>query len=180
MSSKLSNIYAKSLIMIAEDKGDEPDNYLKALKQIDGLLSEEWMKQFLAMPNISVSQKSDIIQEIVNNLKLDAVLGNFLIFLLDNGRINIFGNIVKSFENYCDDLYGRVSGIAISAVKLAEKEKKGVKDALSGLTGKKVDLSYKIDENIWGGIVIYAGNIVYDGSVRHIVAKLRQEFGLIN
>jgi len=180
MSRRLSKIYAKSLMMIAKDNKIEPDNYLKILKNLDNVLSKPWMKRFLSMPNISISEKSTVMQELIENFKLDRFLSRFLIFLLDNRRIDIFEGIVEAFKDYCDQLYGRLTGTAVSAIELTKKEKREIERSLGSLTGKSISLDYKVDENIWGGIVIYAGNVVYDGSVRHIVDKLRQQFDLAN
>ena len=46
--------------------------------------------------------------------------------------------------------------------------------AIEEQTGRSVDLSSTVDENILGGIVLQVGNMVLDASIRNRLEKLRK------
>lgn len=177
MNSRLGKIYAKALVMIAQDRHEEPGSYLKSLKQINESMSDEMVK-LITMPNVSTSIRRDIIIEISNKFDLSDTLKRFMIFLVDNGRIDKFSYIVKALGEICDKLYGRISGTAFFAVDISESDKAGISGAIEQITGKHVTLDYKVDSSILGGIVVYAGNVAYDGSVRHLLDKLKLELSI--
>jgi F-type H+-transporting ATPase subunit delta len=53
-----------------------------------------------------------------------------------------------------------------SAVALSDDDKKKYTQALEKRLGRKVHLETEIDENLIGGAVIKAGDVVIDGSLR--------------
>ena len=59
---------------------------------------------------------------------------------------------------------------------LSAKETKALTKTLQQRTGKKVRLQVRVDEALMGGIVVRIGDQVYDGSVRHQLAQLRDQF----
>lgn len=178
MNSQLGKIYAKALMMIAQNRHDEPDSYLNSLRSVDEIMSEDWMKKFVAMPNVSVFVRRDVFREISDEFGLSDILKKFMVFLVDNDRIDKFSYIVKAFGKICDELYGRISGTAFFAVDMSEDDKTDIKNSIEQITGKHITLDYKVDSAILGGIVVYAGNVVYDGSVRHLLNKLKQELSI--
>ncbi len=178
MNSQIGEIYAKALMMIAQNKHDEPDGYLNFLRLVDKIMSEDWMEKFVTMPNVSVSARRDVIEEISDKFDLNETLKKFMIFLVDNGRIDKFSYIVKAFGRICDELHGRIAGTAFFAVDMSEDDKTDIKNSIEQITGKHITLDYKVDSAILGGIVVYAGNVVYDGSVRHLLNRLKQELSI--
>jgi F-type H+-transporting ATPase subunit delta len=53
-----------------------------------------------------------------------------------------------------------------SAAPLNEGQKRTIADALKKRLGRQVRLETKLDENLIGGAVIRAGDVVIDGSLR--------------
>jgi F-type H+-transporting ATPase subunit delta len=43
------------------------------------------------------------------------------------------------------------------------------------MTGKRVNLNFKIDPEIIGGVVTRIGSTVYDGSVKNQLQKLKEQ-----
>jgi ATP synthase F1 delta subunit len=62
-----------------------------------------------------------------------------------------------------------------SAVELDAKTVKEIGDKIADQTGRKVELSAQVDEDILGGIVVRVGNAVLDASVRNRLEQLRKQ-----
>ena len=71
---------------------------------------------------------------------------------------------------YCER-YGIITADIQSAVPLSDAQKSRLREKLSALTGKTVELSCKVDPALIGGIRLTVNNTLFEGSVR---AKLDQ------
>ena len=65
-----------------------------------------------------------------------------------------------------DERLGFVRAELSSAVTLDERQKAGLADELSRLTGKKVRARFQVEPELIGGVIARIGSTVYDGSVR--------------
>ena len=63
-----------------------------------------------------------------------------------------------------------------SAVELDAAQRAEIQKALVKLTGKNVLLDTAIDPEILGGAITRIGSVVYDGSTRSHIDRLRQSF----
>jgi F0F1-type ATP synthase delta subunit len=52
---------------------------------------------------------------------------------------------------------------------------KQVGDEIAKQTGRDVELSSTVDENVLGGLVLRVGNVVLDASLRNKLEKMRRE-----
>jgi F0F1-type ATP synthase delta subunit len=50
-----------------------------------------------------------------------------------------------------------------------------VGDTIGEKTGRRVDLSSRVDPDILGGIVVRVGNIILDASIRNRLEQLRKQ-----
>jgi F-type H+-transporting ATPase subunit delta len=56
---------------------------------------------------------------------------------------------------------------------LADPQRRELEDELSRLSGKKARLTFTIDPALIGGVVARVGSVLYDGSVRGQLERLR-------
>jgi F-type H+-transporting ATPase subunit delta len=73
-----------------------------------------------------------------------------------------------------DEQLGVVEARARVAYPLAEAEKAGLVEALKKMSGKDIRLHVDVEPGLVGGLVVRIGDTVYDGSVRHQLASLRE------
>jgi F-type H+-transporting ATPase subunit delta len=62
-----------------------------------------------------------------------------------------------------------------SAVELDEGLVKGLGERIEEQTGKKVELTSKVDPDVLGGLVLQVGNMVLDASIRNRLEQLRKQ-----
>ena len=60
------------------------------------------------------------------------------------------------------------------SVREARDRARGLEGALASLTGRSVSMTTRVDESIIGGVVARIGSVVYDGSVRRQLEKIRE------
>ena len=62
-----------------------------------------------------------------------------------------------------------------SAVELDEGLVKGLGERIEEQTGKKVELTSRVDPDVLGGLVLQVGNMVLDASIRNRLEQLRKQ-----
>ena len=97
---------------------------------------------------------------------------NFVRLLVENHRLMLLPEIAMQFEMLKAEAEKRVDATVTSAFPLEDSQLKQLSEALKRKFGREVKLTAQTDKNLVGGIVIRAGDIVIDGSVRGRLAEL--------
>ena len=101
---------------------------------------------------------------------------NFLILIGENGREDVYQQIVKRFIHLYDEVRGVEVAQVISAIELDEKILSRIQKHVAKLTGKTINIEVEIDEDIIGGYILKIGDYQYDASIKNNVQRLRREF----
>ncbi len=91
---------------------------------------------------------------------------NFLKLLIEYGRIAVLPEIAEHFEALKADIENTVDVTVTSATALNAAQQSEISTALKARLGRDINLETEIDENLIGGAVIRAGDVVIDGSLR--------------
>lgn len=165
--------YAQALLDIGVDR----DNYTDLRDQLDDLVAiYEASKPFrtaLLNPSIRLDERRSVVRALAKTRGWDQMLVNFSLLLLDNDRFRLAPTIAREFGKMVDEKSGNVRARVTSAVELSDTQKKGLKVALGEITGKEVLLETDVDESLLGGAVARIGSMVYDGSVKSQIERLR-------
>ncbi len=121
----------------------------------------------------SLEQRHKLIDGFLRRLGADALLGKFLHYVLERGRINGAPEIARAYRRMADEAAGRINAEITSAAPLSPDALSKIKRALETATGKQVITSTKVDPELIGGVVAKVGSYVVDGSVRSSLAQLR-------
>ena len=97
---------------------------------------------------------------------LDGMGRRFLELLLENRRIVVLPEISDLFEQLKAEAEHRIEAEVISAGDLSAAQQRAIAEALEKRLDRKVNLNTRVDSSILGGVVIRAGDLVIDGSVR--------------
>jgi len=100
---------------------------------------------------------------------------NLVRLLGENARLALLPTVLDQFEKIREQTEKRITAHVVSAQPLSESEAVNIKSALSKRLNREVELDNEVDENLIGGAIIHAGDLVIDGSVRGGVAKLAGE-----
>lgn len=113
---------------------------------------------------------------------LDAVLGdahqlvrNFLRLLVEKGRIDEIEAIQREFEVLCRRAEGVLNVELTTAFELSEEERRSIVGQIEQASGRKVEATASVDPDLIGGLVLQAGSLRVDSSVRGRLERLRHE-----
>lgn len=173
IAGSLARRYAKALIMIGlEDKAVEKyDAELSAFDQV--VTGSAELRQVMEDPTVLPSSKRKILEGIVTAMTLSEPVHNFLLLLAEKGRVQFFHAIRTEYRRMADEQAGRATATVTSATPLADEVKTTLVEKLSRISGRKVELTQKVDPELLGGMVAEIGGTVYDGSLRTQLKALR-------
>ena len=93
--------------------------------------------------------------------------------VIDHRRVAEFGSIVEAFETLLDERLGFVRADVSSAHALTDPQRASLEAQLSRLSGRTAKVKFSTDPALLAGVVARVGSVVYDGSVRGQLERLR-------
>ncbi len=145
----------------------------KQLEEIVQLLkAQNKLKQLLLSPLIPKVEKGDLLSKIFGQ-KIDPLLLNFLLLLLDKGRLAALPDITNAFKQNLQAKSGILDAHLETAIPLELKQKKRLLQNLEHHFKKKIDLKERINPNIEGGARLYVGHYILDTTIRKQLSRLK-------
>ena len=171
--------YAEALYEIAVEN-NLVDRLEEELKAVLGVLEESvQLKKVLFHPRITAAQKKEVLAGLFAG-RVSEVAMNFLGILVERRREAYLDNITGYFTDLADKARNISDVKVTSAVELNDGEKKALTAAMASCTGKKVRLSYDVEPQLLGGVVVRVGDKVIDGSVLARLQNLREHLRQIS
>ena len=165
--------YARALFEAARDEGrldpvrEELGDFVEAQRQVPEL------RGLLRNPQIDHRAKAAALEELLGGD--EKLVRNFLLLLAEKNRAGVIEEISREF----DRLVARAEGILdvelTTAVELSDEETRGVISQIEKASGRKVEATQRVDPDLIGGLVLQAGSLRLDASVRGRLDRLRQE-----
>lgn len=100
---------------------------------------------------------------------------NFVRLLVENRRLTLLPEIAAIYESLKAAAEARVEASVTSAFPLGAAQLKTLEQGLKRRFGREVHLTATVDSSLVGGVVIRAGDLVIDGSVRGRLTGLATE-----
>ena len=166
--------YAKALVNLAE-KGNDLDNAGKNLTAITEVYKENSeLRQVLSDTKVSSRVKQEILKDVLNTIKTSKLVDTFSRYLLAKRRIDFLPDIERAFNLLLQEKLGRIEADVTAAYELPKETVKNLVNAISGYSGKEVEVNVTIDPSIIGGIITRIGSTVIDGSIQTHLNQIRQ------
>lgn len=167
--------YARALLLIGDKSGagDKLGSELESLAQAFAVSRE--LRATVANPLFPAPKRRAILEKITEALKLSPTMRNFLLVLLEKGRLGSIPEIERAYQALHDEKVGQLRAKVTSAKALPAAALARIEAALSKLTGKKVLLETTQDPELLGGLVAQVGNLRFDGSLRSRLDTIRKE-----
>ena len=174
---KLATRYARALLAALATGADQnlADEFLTALAKSIG--SNDELRGFLLDPVNSATAKKSLLESLCATHGAPERVKTFLGMMVDNARLPSLHSIAEVFHVERESGQGMVSGTLTAAAPLSPEHRTRAAEALSKITGKKVNLTISVDPGLLGGAVAQVGSMVYDGSLRTQLARLRSTMG---
>lgn len=166
--------YAKALLAI----GKEANNLSALLKDVEAA-AELWasnreLQSTLANPQIGISSRRKIWNDVIQRLGVAPVSRSFLNLLFDKTRLAQIPSIARELSKLCDMAENRLRAEVITAAPVSDEIAARIKAALQHKTGKSVSVTKRVDPGLIGGVVTKVGDLMYDGSLKTRLNRMKE------
>ena len=170
--TQVGSVYGEALYTLAWDEGLSVQ-ILEQMRALGESFSQEpGFLRLLGAPNLSKEERCGIVDECFRG-KVHGYVLNFLKILTENGSARHVGDCVDAYVELYNQDNGILSVTAVTALPLTDAQKQKLTQKLDGLTGKKVQLTNRVDPAVLGGVRLdYDGKRV-DDTVSHRLDAIR-------
>lgn len=173
-SPELSRVYADALVGAAEAQG----NVEPVLDELDAIVADVLVPHpkfaaLLASPLLPQHEKDRILVETFEGRALPTVV-QFLRVLNRRGRLGLIASLARAARATWDRRQNRRPVAVRSAMPLDDAQQTALRDRLSRLLSATPILHVSVDPSLIGGLIVQAGDDVYDASVRNQLEQIRQ------
>jgi F-type H+-transporting ATPase subunit delta len=166
--------YARGLVRTLKEE-EEFLAFRQQLKNLVDLMATRPEVNFgLTSPFVPRTRRLEIIKKLGEQHQFDRRMVNFLSLLVENERMFLLKDILKELETSWAEEHGFAVMEISSAVELTDEEKEKLRQTLEKIERKPVRLSFRLDPEIIGGLVLKKGNIFYDVSIKGHLLKLKE------
>lgn len=166
--------YAKAIFDLATQENRVSD-WAQLLTDLTLLVKDSHFVQFLDNPSLTKLHSKQFLKAVLNeiNPKTQSLssLEAFIDLMVESKRVRALGEIAKEFFRLRDVHEQRLAIKVQSYHPLSDIQKDKLSAALVKRFSQGVTLEEEIDKSLLGGIIVRAGDLVIDGSVR---GKLNQ------
>jgi F-type H+-transporting ATPase subunit delta len=174
-SQQVGRVYAEALLSAAAKQG-KADAMLDQLDSLvrDVFASSPDFERFLASRAIRRHAKQQVIESTLGG-KADPMFVNFLLVLNDNDRLNAIRPIWSTYRNMYDVKQRRIRVKVRSAAALSPAQEERLKKDLHDAYNLEPLIEVRVEPDLLGGMVVQVGDMLFDGSVRSQLDRLRNQ-----
>ena len=166
-------MYARALFDAAKEQGrlngvrTELADFVSAANDVPEL------RELLRNPQLDPRAKVSMVEELLG--ETDELVRNFLILVVQKGRGGELDGIQREFERLVAQEERRLTVALTTAYELSDDEAAGIVAQIERAAGRRVEATRSVDPELIGGLVLQAGSLRVDASVRGRLDRLRQE-----
>jgi F-type H+-transporting ATPase subunit delta len=127
----------------------------------------------LENPEIESHVKADVLDQVLGGA--DELVRNFLRLVVEKGRAAEVREIAQEFETLVAAEQRVLDVELTTAHELSDADFERILADIEEKSGRKVQASRTVDPDLIGGIVLQAGSMRLDASVRGRLERLRQQ-----
>jgi len=168
--STLARPYASAVFKLASQE-DKFDLWSEMLGFLASLARDPQLEAIIDDPRIDNAQLVELINSIAGG-RFNEHMQNLVRILADNDRLGVAGEIARQYEEQKATAQKRERVEVVSAYEVNPKFKQSISAAMAKRLGCEVELETRIDRDLIGGVIIRAGDMVIDASLKGRLAKL--------
>ena len=171
--SVVHRTYAQALFEAAQERGrlaqvhEELDDFAAAVAEVPELRS------VLRNPQVDPRAKAGLLEELLGDA--DELVRNFLRLTAEKGRVGEIEEMARELDRLVARAERRLDVELTTAFELSEEDAERIVAQIEEASGRKVDATRTVDPDLIGGLVLQAGSLRVDSSVRGRIERLRRE-----
>jgi F-type H+-transporting ATPase subunit delta len=166
-------IYARALFDAAKDRDrlarvrEDLGDFVAAVEEVPELRS------LLRDPVLDPKEKAAALDSILGGV--DELVRNFLLLVAEKNRTAQIEEIAHEFDRLVAAEERRLEVELTTAFELSDKEAKSIVGQIEKASGRQVDATRSVDPGLIGGLILQAGSMRVDASVRGRLNRLRHD-----
>ena len=170
---QISDRYASALYDLAVEK-KLVDSVLEDLTNLKNILKEnKELNLVIKSPLITAMDKLNIFETLLKKINANELTSTFVKVIEKNKRFSSLASIITQFMNINSQKRGDVLADITSAGELNDDQKNNITNQLKSILGDKLSLSFDVDKNIIGGLIVKVGSKMIDTSLANKINKLK-------
>jgi F-type H+-transporting ATPase subunit delta len=165
--------YARALLDVSRKEGDPQ----AADRELDAFVAmvrgHADLARVLVNPAIPAARKSGLVKELLARLQTGPIVSKLLVLLADRDRLVLLPDPVEEYRRRLMDSMNVAQAEVTSAVPPPPDAVESISRAIAERTGRSVALTARVDDGLIGGVVTRIGSVVYDGSVKRQLEKMK-------
>lgn len=129
---------------------------------------------FLESPHVKISDKVKLLDKVFAG-KLHPLLLRLVHMLAERRRSTSLDEVLSLFLERINEISGIFYAVIATAFNLSDNDKTKLKEAMEHYTGHKLDIDFRVEPGIIGGVVFRSGDLLIDGSIRNSIDALRHQ-----
>lgn len=160
-----SRRYARALFQVAKSL-NRTEGFLEEFRELSKIMLENReLRDFLDYPNITNSEKKNVIQEIFKG-RVDQEIIQLIYILLEHNRLERIRAIYYDYKYLVyKDKHMKIA-YATTAVKMKDEEMDMLKNKLSQKYNCDIEIQNIVDPGVIGGVYLRVGDRIIDGTIK--------------
>jgi F-type H+-transporting ATPase subunit delta len=169
----VARTYARALFEAAKDAGrvdevrDELATFVEAVNEVPEL------RALIRNPELDPPTKAAALEAVLEGA--DELLRNFVRVVTEKGRAAQLAEIAREYEAFVAAEERILSVELMTAYELSDDEASSIVKQIEQASGRRVEAARTVDPNLIGGLVLKAGSLEVDSSVRGRLDRLRRD-----
>jgi F-type H+-transporting ATPase subunit delta len=169
----VARTYARALFEAARERGridevrEELASFLDAVEEVPEL------RAVILNPELDPPQKAAALEAVLAGA--DELLRNFVRVVSEKGRAPMLDEIGREYELLVAAEEKILSVELTTAYELSDDEAAAIVKQIEDASGRRVEAERTVDPDLIGGLVLKAGSLEVDSSVRGRLDRLRRE-----
>jgi len=171
--SAVHRTYAQALLEAAQDAGRLEQVHSDLADFATAVTDVPELRAVLRNPQIDARTKAGLLDELLGGA--DELVRNFLRLVAEKGRGGELEEIAREFERLVANEERRLNVELTTAYELGDDEARELVKQIEQASGRKVEATRSVDPALIGGLVLQAGSLRVDASIRGRFERLRRE-----
>jgi F-type H+-transporting ATPase subunit delta len=163
--------YAQAVFDLALESGTE-EAWLGDLTTLANAAEDSVVGEFFTSPSVPEERKQAAAEQLLPGTERQ-LARNLAFMLISRRRFEILPDMLEVYRDRLLESRGIAIADVTTAVELTPAEQERVREQLSRLIGKQIELRPRVDPALIGGLVARVGDRLIDGSVVSQLRSLR-------
>ena len=169
--SVADRVYARALYDAAVERGNVKDVQAQLVSVAEAMADVPELRSVIGNPQVDAGSKAAVLEAAAGDP--DELVSNFLKLVAEKGRAGSLEGIRSEFDEMVARAEGQLTVTLTTAFELSDEEATDIVGRIEKASGRSVEAVRKVDPDLIGGIVLQAGSLRADASVRGRLDRMR-------